>query len=583
MKRRRSLSTDYTGAALQVFFDVFDNVANGIILDVIPFVFDNVVYNVDNENAAIAARRHTTTMADPVVLRDEDDGEQETWDDWVDDGNDASFACVFCADKFSNEDALHAHLDAAHSFSLKQHIAARKLDTYATIQLVNFLRQMTLDGVSVAQINQVLDSEGDAAFKKDQFLKPVLVDDPLLYCLDCDDFSDDDSGNEDEEQKTDHVVTQVPESSAAAIADPADRLAMLERENRELKLQMSKYSRLVHDFVAEDDVSQPVVPATDNDTYYFDSYSHVGIHREMITDKIRTDAYRNAILNNPELFKGKVVLDVGCGTGILSMFAAQAGAAKVIGIDRSEMGIVAQDIVNDNGFGDMITIIRGKVEEIELPVDKVDVIISEWMGYCLLYESMLDTVLFARDKWLAPGGYLFPDKCSMHIQGIQDSTDRVQFWDEVYGFNMKAIKSKISIRDAFIEDVPASDVITDRALLQNIDIDHVKYDDLDFHSDFTLHFAKDATMHGFVSSFDIGFERGCSRPEYFTTGVEGTPTHWHQVFFHVEKPFHVRQGEVLAGKWWVRRNAENPRFLDVEIEWKREGETEFAMQSYRIH
>lgn len=48
----------------------------------------------------------------------------------------------------------------------------------------------------------------------------------------------------------------------------------------------------------------------------------------------------------------------------------------------------------------MITLIRGKVEDVELPVAKVDIIISEWMGYALLYESMLDTVLVARDKWL---------------------------------------------------------------------------------------------------------------------------------------------------------------------------------------
>ena len=49
-----------------------------------------------------------------------------------------------------------------------------------------------------------------------------------------------------------------------------------------------------------------------------------------------------------------------------------------------------------------ITLIRGKVEEVELPegIEKVDVIISEWMGYCLFYESMLKTVLYARDKWL---------------------------------------------------------------------------------------------------------------------------------------------------------------------------------------
>lgn len=47
-----------------------------------------------------------------------------------------------------------------------------------------------------------------------------------------------------------------------------------------------------------------------------------------------------------------------------------------------------------------ITLVRGKIEEVTLPVEKVDIIISEWMGYCLFYESMLNSVLFARDKWL---------------------------------------------------------------------------------------------------------------------------------------------------------------------------------------
>lgn len=48
----------------------------------------------------------------------------------------------------------------------------------------------------------------------------------------------------------------------------------------------------------------------------------------------------------------------------------------------------------------VVTIIKGKVEEVDLPVEGVDIIISEWMGYCLFYESMLNTVLYARDKWL---------------------------------------------------------------------------------------------------------------------------------------------------------------------------------------
>lgn len=64
------------------------------------------------------------------------------------------------------------------------------------------------------------------------------------------------------------------------------------------------------------------------------------------------------------------------------------------------MADTAQEIVKLNGFSDVITVIKGKVEEIDLPVPQVDIIISEWMGYFLLYENMLDTVLYARDKWL---------------------------------------------------------------------------------------------------------------------------------------------------------------------------------------
>ena len=67
------------------------------------------------------------------------------------------------------------------------------------------------------------------------------------------------------------------------------------------------------------------------------------------------------------------------------------------------------------------------MEEISLPegIDGVDIIVSEWMGYCLLYETMLPTVLYARDKWLRPGGLIFPDKCTLYITAIEDAQYKV--------------------------------------------------------------------------------------------------------------------------------------------------------------
>jgi len=191
--------------------------------------------------------------------------------------------------------------------------------------------------------------------------------------------------------------------------------------------------------------------------YYFDSYAHHAIHEEMLKDEVRTRTYQLAILENRHLFQDKIVLDVGCGTGILSMFCIQAGAKHVYAVDCSSIIEQAEAIIERNGFSDRITLIRGKVEEVELPVEQVHVLVSEWMGYFLLYESMLDTVLFARDKWLVPAGIVFPDKATMYLCGIEDAAvkrDRIDFWDNVYGFDMTPIK-EIALREPVVDVVEA--------------------------------------------------------------------------------------------------------------------------------
>lgn len=155
----------------------------------------------------------------------------------------------------------------------------------------------------------------------------------------------------------------------------------------------------------------------------------------MLQDSVRTKAYEFSMIRNKELFKDKVVLDVGCGTGVLSIFAAKSGAKHVYAIEKANIYHKAVEIVELNGYKNTITVINGKIEEIDLPVEKVDIIISEWMGYALLYEGMFDSIIFARDKWLAKDGMLFPDKAVMYIRGIDDLNywrDKRDFWNSVW-------------------------------------------------------------------------------------------------------------------------------------------------------
>ncbi|XP_004364561.2 protein arginine N-methyltransferase 1 [Capsaspora owczarzaki ATCC 30864] len=307
--------------------------------------------------------------------------------------------------------------------------------------------------------------------------------------------------------------------------------------------------------------------------YYFDSYAHFGIHEEMLKDSVRTNAYKHAIERNKHVFKGKTVLDVGCGTGILCMFAARAGAKKVIGIDCSNIIDQAKVIIKDNGFENTITLIKGKVEEVTLPVDKVDVIISEWMGYALLYESMLDTVLFARDKWLAPGGVLYPDRAWIKMVAIEDADykeEKINWWNTVYGFNMSSIRN-IALHEPLVDTVDARQIVSEAATVQEIDCATVTKEALDFTAPFQLAVNRDDYVHALVCYFDIAFT-ATHKTVGFSTGPDAPYTHWKQTVFYLDDFLTVKAGEVINGTLSMKRNAKNPRDIDITLRVDFDGE-----------
>jgi hypothetical protein len=74
----------------------------------------------------------------------------------------------------------------------------------------------------------------------------------------------------------------------------------------------------------------------------------------------------------------------------------------------------------ENNYHETIHLIKGRIEDTNLPVEKVDIIVSEWMGYFLLFEGMLDSFIYARDHHLTPGGLLVPNKCNLNLVGCSD-------------------------------------------------------------------------------------------------------------------------------------------------------------------
>ncbi|KAJ7973731.1 Protein arginine N-methyltransferase [Quillaja saponaria] len=338
------------------------------------------------------------------------------------------------------------------------------------------------------------------------------------------------------------------------------------------------------DRAVQDSVGDPRVPFTDSDDkisysddktsadYYFDSYSHFGIHEEMLKDVVRTKTYQNVIYQNKFLFKNKVVLDVGAGTGILSLFCAKAGAKHVYAVECSHMADMAKEIVESNGYSNVITVLKGKIEEMDLPVAKVDIIISEWMGYFLLFENMLNTVLYARDKWLVDDGVVLPDKASLYLTAIEDADykeDKIEFWNNVYEFNMSCIK-KQAIMEPLVDTVDQNQIVTNCQLLKTMDISKMAPGDASFTAPFKLVAERDDYIHALVAYFDVSFTK-CHKSIGFSTGPRSRATHWKQTVLYLEDVLTICEGEAIVGSLAVAPNMKNPRDVDIALKYSLHG------------
>ena len=212
-------------------------------------------------------------------------------------------------------------------------------------------------------------------------------------------------------------------------------------------------------------------------------YAEFEVHRTMIRDQIRTEAFKRAI--EAVVRPGDVVLDVGAGSGVLSMFAARAGASRVYAVEQTSMAVLAQELVAANGLSDVIEVIQGDVMDIE-PPGRVDVIVSEWLGGFGIDEGMLVPVIAARDRWLKPGGIMIPGSVTAWTALVRDRylEETVEFLrTNPYGIDLEGLiertVNEISYSGTF-RHLEADDARSGRGRLWTTDAHEVPLDEATF-------------------------------------------------------------------------------------------------------
>ncbi|XP_059478695.1 protein arginine N-methyltransferase 6 [Neocloeon triangulifer] len=324
---------------------------------------------------------------------------------------------------------------------------------------------------------------------------------------------------------------------------------------------------------SNNDSNHPPAETASHADSYFESYEDLHVHRLMIDDIPRTEAYRKAILSS-NIFKDKVVMDVGAGTGILSLFCAEAGAKKVFAVEASRMADVALANSKENNFENIIEVIHKKVEDLTEEI-QVDIIVSEWMGFYLLHESMIDSVFHARDKHLKLGGKMFPEYATLSC-ALCSTPSLFRDWSNVFGHKMSAMRvfeRQTLLSKPQIEVLKDDDLLSVSRNILTLDMNSATVEDVSvIRSKVFISTHKPGCYQGVVLWFDVTFpepdeddDGACAEIVQLDTSPYSEPTHWKQTIILWPEDREVEEGDILGFELFLGRSSPVSRSYIMQL------------------
>lgn len=262
-------------------------------------------------------------------------------------------------------------------------------------------------------------------------------------------------------------------------------------------------------------------------------------HREYLSDKLRLDLFRRAI--RKAVKPGDVVMDLGAGTGILGLFACEAGARRVYAVDNGGMIQVARELARANGFGDRVIGIQGLSTRINLP-EKMDVIIADQIGHFGFEAGVLEFFRDAVARFLKPGGQTVPRRISLHtgVVTYPHGYRNAVFWSmRPAGFDFSPAQ-KIASNTGYPTEARLLKLISNSATLITLDAAAAP---VNFASEVSVRIDRKTTMHGVAGWFSAELAPGVAMTN--SPAVTRRISR-RAVFLPIERPVKVAPGDRVA-------------------------------------
>ena len=274
-------------------------------------------------------------------------------------------------------------------------------------------------------------------------------------------------------------------------------------------------------------------------------------HQSMLLDETRTTSFLRAILKTVKL--GDIVMDMGCGTGILSYFACMAGARRVYAIEQGPIIELAKVICERNGFQDRVVFFNDWSTKIELR-EPVDVIITETIGSLGFEEGILGWIIDAKKRFLAAGGQVIPRSIELVLVPTENPEyqDYVDCWSpKLYSLDFSPVRS-LAVNNLLWTEWTTTDLfLSEPASLVNIDL--IDVESTDFSRQISFIACRDGPIHGLGGWFSTELI-----PDLNISNAPSNDTpSWNQTFFPIERPLMVRTGDRLDVEVAVQDNGTN--------------------------